>query len=173
MGETCWGCFRTEAVGWSCCWGQAVEKLLQSQAPRLEKRKRPKPSCSTGRVISSSRREVTALFMATGWQQGQGYIRALHLGTGFPVFAVTPRAVGTCFARAGMQSSPGSKNSHAPAAWHPAECLPAALTLPPLLWYTLPSMGQHPPLQIILLQQPVAAPRLGSVLPAVLGQCQL
>lgn len=62
------------------------------------------PNCSTGCAMSSSRHELTALWMATGWQQGQGSIRDAHLGTGIPVFAVTPKAgsesqaVGTCVA---------------------------------------------------------------------------
>ena len=52
----------------------------------------PRPSCSSGRVMSSSAHELAALCVATGWQRGRGCIRAPYLSTGFPVFAVAPRA---------------------------------------------------------------------------------
>lgn len=34
--------FRADAMGWSCCWAHALEEQLQSRAPGLEQRPRPK-----------------------------------------------------------------------------------------------------------------------------------
>lgn len=48
-GGSCAGkCFRADAMGWSCCRVHALEKQLQSRAPGLEQRQRPKPQLQHG-----------------------------------------------------------------------------------------------------------------------------